>query len=133
MPLLLLGLIENLDLLFAKHYLTDFETGLLGGINRISMLLYVVAYALANVLNPRVAKYTNKKNMDAFIKKSWGIVALSVFGFFILTPLNPYLIQYTIGPEYLPGVGVLNVLLASGFISIAMMPFNCYLLCLQKQ
>ena len=117
------GLIENLDLLFAKHYLTDFETGLLGGINRISMLLYVVAYALANVLNPRVAKYTNKKNMDAFIKKSWGIMALSFLGFFVLTPLSPYLIKYTIGPEYLPGVGVLNILLASGFISIAMMPF----------
>ena len=117
------GLIENVDLLFAKHYLTDFETGLLGGINRISMLLYVIAYALANVLNPRVAKYTNKKNMDAFIKKAWGIMALSFLGFFVLTPLSPYLIKYTIGPEYLPGINVLNVLLASGFISIAMMPF----------
>lgn len=117
------GLIENVDLLFAKHYLTDFETGLLGGVNRISMLLYVVAYSLANVLNPRVAKYTQKKNMDAFIKKSWSIVALSVLGFFVLTPISPYLIKYSIGPDYLTGTGILNVLLASGFISIAMMPF----------
>jgi O-antigen/teichoic acid export membrane protein len=73
------GLIENIDIIFAKHYLSDFETGLLGGINRIAMLLYVISYSLANVLNPRVAKYKHKEHMDAFIKKSWGIVALFNF------------------------------------------------------
>jgi O-antigen/teichoic acid export membrane protein len=38
-------------------------------------------------------------------------------------PLTPYLIKFSIGPEYLAGTEILYILLASGFISIAMMPF----------
>lgn len=117
------GIIENIDVLFAKHYLTDYETGLLAGVGRIAMLLYVVAYALANVLNPRVASYIKKKNFDAFLKKAWGITALAVFGFFLTIPIAPYLIEWTIGPRYLSGTDILVVLLAAGYLSIAVIPF----------
>ncbi len=117
------GIIENIDVLFAKHYLSAYETGLLAGVSRIAMLLYVVAYALANVLNPRVAAYAKKKNFDAFLKKAWGITALAVFGFFLTIPLAPYLIEWTIGPRYLAGTDILIVLLAAGYLSIAVIPF----------
>lgn len=117
------GVIENIDIIFAKHYLSAYETGLLAGVNRIAMLLYVVAYALANVLNPRVAVYRKKHDLDAFLKKAWGITALAVFGFFVSLPFAPLLIHWTIGPEYIGGNGILNVLLAAGFLSIAVIPF----------
>lgn len=117
------GVIENMDVLFAKHYLSSYETGLLAGVNRIAMLLYVVAYALANVLNPRVATYKTRNNFDSFLKKAWGIVALAVLGFFLSLPFAPLLIQWTIGPAYAGGNEILIVLLAAGFISIALMPF----------
>lgn len=117
------GIIENMDILFAKHYLTAYETGLLAGVNRIAMLLYVVAYALANVLNPRVAAYKDKKNFDSFLKKAWSITVVSVVGFFLILPLAPLLIEWTIGPAYSSGNEILIVLMAAGFISIAVIPF----------
>ncbi len=117
------GLIENLDILFAKHYLTDFETGLLAGVGRIAMLLYVVAYAMANVLNPRVAAYKKAKDLRAFIKKAWLIFALSILAFILSLPIAPYLIRFTVGSDYLPALNVLHVLLGAGFISVALIPF----------
>lgn len=118
-----IGIIENMDILFAKHYLSAYETGLLAGVNRIAMLLYVVAYALANVLNPRVANYKKHTDFSAFLKKALSITALAVFGFFLTLPLAPLLIHWTIGPEYIAGNEILIILLASGFISIITVPF----------
>lgn len=117
------GLIENLDILFAKHYLTDFETGLLAGVSRIAMLLYVVAYAMANVLNPRVAAYKKAQDLKIFIGKAWLIFALSVLAFALSLPFAPYLIRFTIGSDYLSALNVLHILLGAGFISVALMPF----------
>ena len=117
------GIIENMDILFAKHYLSAYETGLLAGVSRIAMLLYVVAYALANVLNPRVAAYKKKVNFDAFLKKAWAIAGVALLGFMLTLPLAPLLIELTIGPAYLAGQEILVVLLAAGFLSIAVIPF----------
>lgn len=117
------GVIENIDILFAKHYLSAYEVGLLAGVNRIAMLLYVVAYALANVLNPRVANYRQQVHFDAFLRKAYLIMLAAVGGFFLLLPFTHYLIAWTIGPAYLAGESVLVVLLAAGFISIMLVPF----------
>lgn len=117
------GIIENIDILFAKHYLTAYETGLLAGVNRIAMLLYVVAYALASVLNPRVAAYRKRPNFDAFLKKAWQIALAALVGFVLLLPLTPLLIDWTIGPAYLAGSEILVILLAAGCLSIAVVPF----------
>lgn len=117
------GIIENMDILFAKHYLSAYEAGLLAGVNKIAILLYVVAYALANVLNPRVAAYHDRANFNSFLKKAWGITVLAVSGFFVSLPLAPLLIHWTIGPQYAAGNDILIVLMAAGFISIALTPF----------
>ncbi len=121
--LLAAGIIDNIDIIFAKHYLSAYEAGLLAGVNRIAMLLYVVAYSLANVLNPRVTAYFRQKDMRAFLKKAWGISVLAILGFFLTLPLAPTLIYWTIGPEYLSGVDSLVVLLAVGYLSILIVPF----------
>lgn len=117
------GIIENMDILFAKHYLTAYEAGLLAGAGRIAMLLYVVAYSLANVLNPRVTAYKTRQNFDSFLKKAWSITALAVFGFFLSLPFAPLLIHWTIGPQYAAGNEILIVLMASGFLTIVTVPF----------
>ncbi len=117
------GIIENIDILFAKHYLSAYEAGLLAGVNKIAMLLYVVAYALANVLNPRVAAYKDRHNFNSFLQKAWLITVLAVLGFFVSLPLIGLLIQWTIGPAYLAGREILVILLASGFLSIIVIPF----------
>lgn len=117
------GIIENMDILFAKHYLSAYETGLLAGVNKIAMLLYVVAYALASVLNPRIAAYRDRTNFDAFLKKAWLIAGAALLTFLLLLPLTPILIEWTIGPAYLAGREILIVLMAAGCLSIAVVPF----------
>jgi O-antigen/teichoic acid export membrane protein len=117
------GVIDNIDIIFAKHYLSNYEAGLLAGVSRIAMLLYVVAYSLASVLNPRVTAYHRQKDFDAFLKKAWSITVLAVLGFFIVLPLAPFLVKWTIGAEYLAGMDSLIVLLAVGFLSIIVAPF----------
>jgi O-antigen/teichoic acid export membrane protein len=117
------GIIENIDILFVQAYLTDYEAGLLGGVNRIAMLLYILAYALGNVLNPRVARYTDQNNLKAFWSKAWLIVAGCVLGFVFSMFLARPLITLTIGVDYLPALPIMRVLLAAGFMTIAVMPF----------
>ncbi len=117
------GIIENIDILFVQASLNDYEAGLLGGVSRIALLLYVLAYALGNVLNPRVAHYRDWLNMDKFWRKAWLIVGASVIGFVFSMFLAQPLILYTIGREYLPAVGVLRIMFGAGFLTIAVIPF----------
>lgn len=117
------GLIENIDILFLQHHLDSYETGIYGGASRIALLFAMVAYSLGNVLNPRVARYRTRDHLQKFIKKAWGLVILAGLGLMVLWPLASPLIWWTIGPEYLAGVGVLQILLAASFLAIASMPF----------
>jgi O-antigen/teichoic acid export membrane protein len=87
------GIIENIDILFSKHFLSEYETGVLAGVTRIALIFYVIAYGLASVLNPRVAAYKEKTNMDKFLKKAWIILLLSMLGYFVVLPSLLYLLS----------------------------------------
>ena len=117
------GIIENIDILFLQSNLTTYETGLYGGVSRIAMLFTLIAYSLANVLNSRVARYKLKKHLAPYLKKSWGVVLLSLLGFLIFIPIAKPLIHFTIGQEYLNGLPVLLMLTGASFLAIASMPF----------
>lgn len=120
------GIIENVDILFVQGYLSDFDAGLLGGVTRIALLLYIVGYAIGNVLNPRVAKYKKLADLHSFWKKAWLIFALCVIGFIFSMFIAEPLIVYTIGSSYLAALGTLKILLAAGFVTIALMPFVAF-------
>lgn len=117
------GIVENFDVLLAAYYLTDYQTGLLGGVTKIALFLYIISYAIGNVLNPRVAGY-NHSQLRGYFRKALGVLVVTLGGLVIAWPLAPYLISWTIGTEYLSAVGVLRILLASGFLSIGLMPFQ---------
>lgn len=117
------GLIDNSDLLIAKHYLSNYETGLLAGASRIAMLLTVISGSLANVLFPRVAKYRDRANLLKFLKKAALISLLFLASIVLITPLSPYLIRWSIGADYLPGTELLNILLLAGILNIISVPF----------
>ncbi len=122
--LLAAGIIENIDILFVKANLSAYEAGLLGGVSRIALLLYVLAYALGNVLNPRVAKYEHQpQHLQKFWHKAWLVLGACILGFVFSMFLAKPLITLTIGSEYLPALAIMRILLGAGFISIAVMPF----------
>lgn len=120
------GIIENVDILFVQSYLDDYQAGLLGGVTRIALLLYIVGYALGNVLNPRVAKYTLQSDLLSFWKKSWLVFVGCILGFVLSMFLAEPLIIYTIGPDYLEALPTLRILLAAGFSTIALMPYIAF-------
>ncbi len=118
------GLIENVDVLFVQRYLNSYETGLLAGVSRIAMVLLLVAYSLGNVLYPRVARYQTKEHLQPYLRKSFFVLLLTIVGFFAFVPFSGLLILLTIGPAYLPGVPILNILIAGSFLTIATIPFQ---------
>lgn len=118
------SLVENIDILFAAHFLADFQTGLLGGVARIATLLYILSYSVGNVLNPRVARYQKKSDLRQYLLKALGLLVLSGLGLAVSWFLAEYIIFYTIGQQYLAATRLFQLLLASGFVSLALMPFR---------
>ena len=119
-----IGVVENVDVLFVKAYLNDYQAGLLGGVSRITLLLYVTAFAIGSVLNARVAHYQTKHDLDRYWRKAAAIAAAALAGFLISIPLARPLLTLTIGPEYLPALPIMIILLGSGFATIAAVPFG---------
>lgn len=117
------GLIGNVDILFVRHYLDSFETGLLAGVTRIASMLLIVAFSLASVLNARVSKYQTKQHLALYIRKSFLFLILVGAGFLFFLPFSKLLILVTIGPEYVSGIMIMYILSASAFITIASVPF----------
>lgn len=117
------GLIENIDILFVQKYLSSFDTGLLAGVSKIAMMLLLIAYSLGNVLYPRVARYHDQAHLSLYLKKSFALVGLVVLAFLAFLPLARLSIIVSIGQDYLSGIGVLYILAAASFLTIATIPF----------
>lgn len=124
LTVLSLTVMENIGVLFVKAYLTDFETGILGGISRIALLFGLIGVSLTQVLYPRVSRYKIKNDIDTYIKKAFVVLFGSILTFILLVPFNKLLIQIILGSEYVSGHYSLIILLASVFISIATVPFS---------
>lgn len=107
------GIIENIDILMVQGMLDEYQTGLFGGVGRIAMMFSMIAFSLATVLNPRVARYVEKIHMDAYLKKVLALTILALLGLVILILISPYLILVTIGSEYLVALTSLNILLGA--------------------
>ncbi len=119
-----LGVAENIDVLFAQKFLTSFETGLFAGAWRLTTGLVIVGYSLGAVLNPRVAKYKKFHDLNIYIKKAFLVMITAMCGFLFLFPFTKPLIFYTIGPAYMQSASILLMLLGSGFLYIATIPFS---------
>jgi len=117
------GIIENIDVLFVQHYLSSYEAGLLGGTSRIALLFSLTAYSLGNVLYARVSRYHTQADVAAYFKKAVLLAVASAVGFVAIIPLAPLLVTITIGPDYLPGLPIMLLLLGAAFVTIAVVPF----------
>jgi O-antigen/teichoic acid export membrane protein len=117
------GLIDYIDVLFVKRYTTPFETGIYGGISQLASAVMVVGYSLASVLNARVARYHDRVHIDAYLRKAVLIALVAIVGFVVYIPLARLSILITIGPDYLPGLEYLKILMISSFMLIATVPF----------
>jgi O-antigen/teichoic acid export membrane protein len=120
------GIIENVDILFVKAHLSEFEAGLLGGVSKVALLLYILAYSIGNVLNARVAKYKQKHHLQKYWQKAFLVLGLSLGGLLLSLPLAKPILTLTIGPQYLPGLNIMRIILASGFLTLGVIPFIAF-------
>ena len=77
----------NLDVILAKHYLSDHDAGIYGGLNKIGTILYFLTLSVSQVLFPRVVEAVAKEQnpgrillASAGILTALGACALLVFG-----------------------------------------------------
>lgn len=115
--------IDNADVVLVKYFLPNFEAGVYAGVSRIALLFTFSAHALGMVLNPRVSQYTNRNDIFSFLKKGWLLAGGAAVALIVLVPLQPLLVRYSIGSEYLPGILDLTLLNVSAFITLATIPF----------
>lgn len=116
------GIIENIDILFVQGYLSTYEAGLLGGVGRVALLFAILAYALSSVLNPRVARYTDFANLSIYLKKASLLALGAIFAILLYLPFSKLILLLTIGEQYLPGLAVMNILVASSLLTLAVVP-----------
>lgn len=117
------GIIDSISVLFVQGYLSSFETGLLGGTQRIALLFTLLAASLGDVLFARVAKYKRAQDLQSYMKKAVLLSAGSLASFLVVVPFSRFLLITTIGPQYAPGLPILNILLAGVFFQLATVPF----------
>ena len=120
----ILGVIDSIGILFVKSFLDSYEAGLLGGIGRIALLFTLMGVSLSQVLNNRVSRYAVRSDINSFLKKSLILSLGMIVLYFITIPFLPFIINLTIGPEYLVAKPTLVVLLASVFLYIISVPFS---------
>jgi len=77
----------NQDVILAKHYLSDHDAGIYGGLNKIGTILYFLTLSVSQVLFPRVVEAVAKEQnpgrillSSAAILTALGACALLVFG-----------------------------------------------------
>lgn len=119
-----IAIADNLDVLIVQLFLGIYATGIYGGISRVAFLFSVLAISLGNVLNIRASRYTLKSDRQAYLRKSWGVVALSAVGCLTVIAIAPWLLQYTIGAEYLVALPEFRILTLSSFLLFMTIPFS---------
>lgn len=116
-------LVDNVSIFFVQAYLTSYETGLLGGVSKIVLLFTLISYFLSQVLYPRVAKYTHKRDRSAYLAKAALMTVGILASMVVVLPLARFSIIYTIGGDFLSGLPILYLLLVGAIFQIAAVPF----------
>jgi len=107
-----------------QRFTTPFQTGIYGGMAEITTAVSLIAYSLASVLNARVARYHQLKELKSFITKSMVVVFGALFAFLIYLPFTHLAIQISLGQQYIAGEKYLPILIFAGVLLIISVPFS---------
>ncbi len=118
------GVMENISILQLRGMMTDFETGIFGGISRISLFVILGGTYLSQALFPRVAKYSDSKEKKEYFKKAFLFMILICSIFIIYLPFNDFLLKTTLGADYLSGSKALMIMMAAGISYAATIPLT---------
>lgn len=114
---------DNIDTLLVQSFMSSYETGIWAGAVRIATFASVIGWSVGTVLNIRVAKYTDPKNLQIYLNKSWKLSLGIILLLTLSLPLAPLIINLTIGSAYLEGVIPLQILIMSSAFAGAASPY----------
>ena len=110
-------LLYNLDVVLAKHYLSDHPAGIYGSLNKIGTILYFLTLSVSQVLFPRVVEAVARNAhpgrllaMSAALMCGLGACALVVFGLLPNLVVNIlFSAQFRDGGPYVFKIGVVGL------------------------
>ncbi len=114
---------DQLDVLMVKSMLDEFQTGLFASASRITLLFSMFAISVGTVLNTRVARYKDSKDLSAFYTKSLAVAGIILLLTPLLVLIAKPLLLISAGSAYLPALGSVRLLLISSAITMATIPF----------
>lgn len=114
---------DNIDVLMVNAMMSDTETGLYAAASRVALMVTLFGMSFGTVFNTRVASYKNPHDLHMFTRKAFafgiGSLLLIPLSFLMAQPL----ILLTAGSQYLAAIPSLNLVMASAFVMMAIMPF----------
>ncbi len=95
-------ILYNQDVILAKHYLSDFDAGIYGGLNKIGTILYFLTLSVSQVLFPRVVEAVAKEQHPGrILLYSAGILCALGAGALLVFAVVPGLVVYVLfGPSF---------------------------------
>ena len=113
-------ILYNQDVILAKHYLSDHDAGIYGGLNKIGTILYFLTLSVSQVLFPRVVEAVAKEqNPGRILLSSAGILtALGACALVVFAAAPGLVVGILFGPSFSDAiplvfpVGVIGLALA---------------------
>lgn len=113
----------NFDVVMLSMFESEKAVGLYGGLYRIMAVSYIIGYALTNSLTPRLYQLYESREFSQYLstgKRLVGSVSLVGLVFaMILVTWSDSIINLILGPQYLEGAIVLQILGISAFFRFA--------------
>jgi O-antigen/teichoic acid export membrane protein len=113
-------ILYNQDVILAKHYLSDHDAGIYGGLNKIGTILYFLTLSVSQVLFPRVVEAVAKEEHPGRILLSSAAIltALGACALVVFAALPGLVVNVLFGPSFRDAiplvfpVGVIGLALA---------------------
>ncbi len=95
-------ILYNQDVILAKHYLSDHDAGIYGGLNKIGTILYFLTLSVSQVLFPRVGEAgAEEQHPGRILLSSAGILSALGAGALIVFAIVPGLVVGVLfGPSF---------------------------------
>ena len=119
-----MGIIENISVVQLRGMMTAYDTGIFGGVSKISLFIVLGGSYLSQVLFPRVTQYTQPKTQQKYLIKALLFIGLIGVCFLAYWPLNQSVLKLTLGSDYLPGTQSLLILMAAALVYVATIPLS---------
>lgn len=112
-------ILYNQDVILAKHYLSDHDAGIYGGLNKIGTILYFLTLSVSQVLFPRVVEAVAKEQHPGrILLSSAGILtALGACALLVFAVVPGLVVGVLFGPSFGDAI---PLVFAVGLIGLAL-------------